>query len=426
VAPLRPPGRAEQLQRRLVEALGAQRPGGERVRHGGERLAEPLGHGLPGLCRLDELDLRAVQVGHHRHVRPATGHRVVLRREVVEVEDVGPVGSGGGEGRLPDEREVVGERRVDGGEHHVRRVLAVLERGVHRHRRRHRAAAGLEGGDRGGVVERRQLDAREERGGVGLLAGDAERAGHQRHRPPGIAERDGQVPGDLGRASPGEEEEAHDDPTVVHRRTLRPPDATPGRSATMVPVGGAGERAGGRRRRWMVPVTGRSGGRGAAVTVAAEDDGADGERSLLSWRDEFPAVSRTTFLGTHTLAPLGHRARAAVDRFLDAWQEKASAERLWFEDVIPEMRRLEGLYARIIGADPDEVALTPSVSAGLSSLQSAVAFTGERREVVLSDEEFPADSLVWLAAEARGAVVVPVAGRSTGAYLSRWAPGRRW
>lgn len=142
-----------------------------------------------------------------------------------------------------------------------------------------------------------------------------------------------------------------------------------------------------------------------------------GPAELLAWRDEFPAVSRTTFLGTHTLAPLGRRARAAVDGFLDAWQEKASAERLWFEDVIPEMRRLEGLYASIIGAHPEEVALTPSISTGLSSLQSTVAFTGERTQVVVSNDEFPADTLVWLAAEARGAEVVWVEGRTAEAFL---------
>lgn len=142
-----------------------------------------------------------------------------------------------------------------------------------------------------------------------------------------------------------------------------------------------------------------------------------GPADLLAWRDEFPAVGRTTFLGTHTLAPIGRRARAAIDRFLDAWQEKASAERLWFEDIIPEMRRLEGLYASVIGADPAEVALTPSISTGLSSLQSTFPFTGERRQVVLSRDEFPADSLVWLAAEARGAEVVWVDARTPTAFL---------
>lgn len=142
-----------------------------------------------------------------------------------------------------------------------------------------------------------------------------------------------------------------------------------------------------------------------------------GPADLLAWRDEFPAAGATTFLGTHTLAPLGHRARAAVERFLDAWQTKASAERLWFEDIIPEMRRLEGRYAELIGAEADEVALTPSVSTGLSSLQSAVDFAGDRTQVVLSRDEFPADTLVWLAAEARGAEVVWVEGRTLAGFM---------
>ena len=52
-----------------------------------------------------------------------------------------------------------------------------------------------------------------------------------------------------------------------------------------------------------------------------------GPADLLAYRDLFPAVGRTTFLGAHTLAPLARPVRAAVDRFLDIWEEKASAER---------------------------------------------------------------------------------------------------
>jgi selenocysteine lyase/cysteine desulfurase len=142
-----------------------------------------------------------------------------------------------------------------------------------------------------------------------------------------------------------------------------------------------------------------------------------GPADLLAWRAEFPAVERTVFLGAHTLAPLSHRARAAVDRFLDAWQEVASAERVWFEVIIPEMRRLEALYAGVIGADVDEVALTPSVSTGLSSLASCLSFD-ERNEVVLTRQEFPTDCHVWLAQERRGARVVWVDGKDEPAYRS--------
>lgn len=147
-----------------------------------------------------------------------------------------------------------------------------------------------------------------------------------------------------------------------------------------------------------------------------------GPADLLAWRREFPAAERTVFLGAHTLAPLSRRARASVDRFLDVWEDQASAERVWFHHVIPEMRRLEGLYARLVGADPADVVLTPSVSTALSSLASAVSFDGERREVVLSRREFPTDCHVWLAQVTRGAVVHWVDGADEDAYLAALGP----
>jgi hypothetical protein len=65
----------------------------------------------------------------HGHVRPASGDRVVLGREVVEVEHVGVVGASGQERRLPRRRQVVGECRVDRGEHYVGGVLRSLKEG---------------------------------------------------------------------------------------------------------------------------------------------------------------------------------------------------------------------------------------------------------------------------------------------------------
>ena len=142
-----------------------------------------------------------------------------------------------------------------------------------------------------------------------------------------------------------------------------------------------------------------------------------GPADLLAWRDEFPAVSKTTFLGAHTLGPASRRVRAAIDRFLDAWERKPSAEELWFDEIIPEMRRLEGLYARAIGADPDEVALTPSVSTGLSSLASCLSFA-DRDQIVLSRKEFPTDCHVWLAQQQRGGKVVWVDDKDERAYIA--------
>jgi kynureninase len=141
-----------------------------------------------------------------------------------------------------------------------------------------------------------------------------------------------------------------------------------------------------------------------------------GPADLLAYRDEFPATKNKVFLGSHTLSPLSRRARGAVERFLDIWEQKASAERVWFEDFIPEMRRVEALYAGLIGADPDEVCLVPSVSNALSSLASCFDFGAERNEIVISSDEFPTDCVVWMAQERRGAKVVRVGGRDVPDY----------
>lgn len=145
-----------------------------------------------------------------------------------------------------------------------------------------------------------------------------------------------------------------------------------------------------------------------------------GPDDLLELRGLFPAVQGTVFLGAHTLAPVSRPVRAAVDRFLDLWEGLASAELVWFDHIIPEMRRLEALYARLIGADAEEVVLTPSVSTGLSSLATAVTLTGDRNRVLLARSEFPTDCHVWLAQERRGAEVVWVEGQRSAdedAYL---------
>jgi kynureninase len=144
-----------------------------------------------------------------------------------------------------------------------------------------------------------------------------------------------------------------------------------------------------------------------------------GPADLLAYRDEFPVTKDKVFLGSHTLSPLSRRARAAVERFLDIWEQKASAELVWFEDFIPEMRRVESLYAGLIAADPDEICLVPSVSSALSSLASCFDFASDgRNEIVLSTDEFPTDCVVWMAQERRGAKVVHVDGRQVPDYAA--------
>jgi selenocysteine lyase/cysteine desulfurase len=64
-------------------------------------------------------------------------------------------------------------------------------------------------------------------------------------------------------------------------------------------------------------------------------------------------------------------------------------------------------FARLIGGAADDVAVTTSLSAGISPLASAIDFS-KRRKVVISDFEFPTIGQIWHAQELRGAQVVHV------------------
>ena len=68
-------------------------------------------------------------------------------------------------------------------------------------------------------------------------------------------------------------------------------------------------------------------------------------------------------------------------------------------------------FARLVNADADEIAVTTSVSAGVSALASGLRFGEGRDTIVVSDFEFPTIGQIWHAQERRGARVVHVPGR---------------
>ncbi len=121
-------------------------------------------------------------------------------------------------------------------------------------------------------------------------------------------------------------------------------------------------------------------------------------------KDHFPIFETKTYLNSCSKGALSVEVKAAYAHYLDDWQTLGSPWGLWVE----KLERTRASFAKLINAEPDEVAVVTSVSAAVSSLASALEFSGERRRLVLSDFEFPTVAQIWHAQEARGAEVVHI------------------
>ena len=129
---------------------------------------------------------------------------------------------------------------------------------------------------------------------------------------------------------------------------------------------------------------------------------AEPHTDLLAWRKEFPILQRKTYLNSCSLGPLSSHSMAALDRFQELWNEHGA--QAWYQIWMGELAALREKFARLIGAQPHEIAIAPSVSAALSEIASGLDL-GERNKVVMADMDFPTLAYQWLARERQGVEV---------------------
>ncbi len=120
-------------------------------------------------------------------------------------------------------------------------------------------------------------------------------------------------------------------------------------------------------------------------------------------RDFFPICAHKTYVNACSQGALSVQVREAYGAYLEHWDERGSPWDYWVELA----ERARGAFADLINATPDEVAVTTSLSAGVSALVSALEFD-QRDTIVISDFEFPTIGQIAHAQEQRGARVVHV------------------
>jgi selenocysteine lyase/cysteine desulfurase len=126
-----------------------------------------------------------------------------------------------------------------------------------------------------------------------------------------------------------------------------------------------------------------------------------------SIRNRFPLLARAVYTNSCSQGALSVDVRAAYEQYLADWDAIGAPWDLWVERAESARDRV----ARLLNADPDEVAVTTSVSAGVSSLLSGFRHPEGRRKIVMSDFEFPTIGQIMHAQELLGVKVehVPAA-----------------
>jgi selenocysteine lyase/cysteine desulfurase len=106
---------------------------------------------------------------------------------------------------------------------------------------------------------------------------------------------------------------------------------------------------------------------------------------------------------------LSHRVRAAYEEYLAGWDENGAEWAVWVERA----DAARAAFARLLRAEPSELAVTTSVTQGVSGIVSALDLRARPR-IVISEYEFPTIGQIAHAQELRGAEVVHVTPEADG------------
>src|SRR5687767_13206427 len=122
------------------------------------------------------------------------------------------------------------------------------------------------------------------------------------------------------------------------------------------------------------------------------------QSGLVNFRELFPVTQHVVYFNHSAVGPLSTRAHEAMARHA-ADQRDFGA--LHWRDWYAEIDRVRESAAKLIGAQPDEIAILKNTSEGLSFVAEGLRWR-EGDNVVTSAMEFPSNWTPWKRLEARG------------------------
>jgi selenocysteine lyase/cysteine desulfurase len=114
-------------------------------------------------------------------------------------------------------------------------------------------------------------------------------------------------------------------------------------------------------------------------------------RAFAQLRTQFPGTERWAYLDVAARGLLPRPTRDAVDRYLDTLMNDGGDKAEMFKVLESARSR----FAALIGADPDEVAITKNVSEGLNIIATAYPWQSGDKVVICLDREHPNNIYIW-------------------------------
>ena len=124
---------------------------------------------------------------------------------------------------------------------------------------------------------------------------------------------------------------------------------------------------------------------------------------LLSWREQFPILERTTYLISNSLGAMPRGVYHRLREYAEAWDTRGvrAWEEGWWEMAVSVGDRIGAL----LGAAPGDISLHQNVTLTQAIIASCFDFRGPRNKVVMVDMEFPSILYFYLEQQRRGARV---------------------
>ncbi len=135
---------------------------------------------------------------------------------------------------------------------------------------------------------------------------------------------------------------------------------------------------------------------------------------LLERRSDYPVLSRSTYLASHTLGAMHRCTPERLAEYTRLWAEQGVVA---WETWAPEVRRVADVVGSLIGAPPGTTVLRQNLADLLGDVVTALDWSGTRNRVVTSSLEWPGSLHTWSQIGRLGGEPVVVPGKDDGIEL---------